>query len=86
MDGPYGASTNKSRSLEGNNYSFKTPQELIKRLYEKNPNYFSENFSIGNIDEYVLYAEKMINNQEILNDYDVDNESSYSENIGAISR
>lgn len=64
MDGPYGASTNKSRSLSGNNYSFKTGEELLKRLYEKNPSMFREGFSLENISEYVEQARLQIEGKE----------------------
>jgi len=53
MDGPNGASTKKSRSLAGNGYSFKTAEELITRLYLRNPHMFHENLSLENIVEYV---------------------------------
>ena len=64
MDGPKGASTNKSRSLSGNNYSFKTGEELLKRLYEKNPSMFHESFSLENISEYVEQARLQIEGKE----------------------
>lgn len=64
MDGPYGASTNKSRSLSGNNYSFKTGEELLKRLYERNPSMFHESFSLENLSEYVEQARSQIEVKE----------------------
>lgn len=64
MDGPYSASTNKSSSLSGNNYSFKTGEELLKRLYEKNPSMFHESFSLENISEYVEQARLQIEGNE----------------------
>ena len=60
MDGPYGASTNKSRSLAGNNYSFKTASDLLQRLYTQNPSLFSESFSIDNIESYIQRAQQEI--------------------------
>lgn len=56
MDGPNGASTEKSESLAGNNYSFKTIEELLRRLYERNPNMFQKEFSLEKIDRYVKEA------------------------------
>jgi len=56
MDGPYGASTKKSKSLSGNDYSFKTIEQLLQRLYERNPNMFSRDFSLENIEEYIQQA------------------------------
>ena len=60
MDGPYGASTNKSRSLAGNDYSFKNVEDLVRRLYVKNPVMFTDNFSIDNISSFVQQAEREI--------------------------
>ena len=60
MDGPYGASTNKSRSLAGNDYSFKSVEDLVRRLYVKNPVMFTDNFSIDNISSFVQQAEREI--------------------------
>ncbi len=56
MDGPYGASTDKSKSLNGNGYSFKTIEELIQRLYERTPEMFGKDFSIENIEQYINQA------------------------------
>lgn len=56
MDGPYGASTDKSKSLAGNDYSFKSIEELLQRLYTKNPNIFCKEFSLDNISEYIQQA------------------------------
>ena len=61
MDGPYGASTNKSRSMSGNDYSFSSIQELLTNLYYTNPTYFGEDFSLDKISEYIEEAQKMIN-------------------------
>ena len=60
MDCPYGASTNKSRSLSGNDYSFKTAEDLIRRLYAKNPAMFADGFSIDDISNLVHRAEREI--------------------------
>ena len=60
MDGPYGASTNKSRSLAGNDYSFKTAEDLIRRLYAKNPAIFVDGFSINKISNFIQQAKKEI--------------------------
>lgn len=56
MDGPKGASTDESRSLAGNGYSFKTIEELLQRLYTKNPNMFVKDFSLDEIEEYIMQA------------------------------
>lgn len=56
MNGPYGASTNKSKSLAGNDYSFETIEQLLKRLYERNPNMFCKDFSLEKIEEYIQQA------------------------------
>ena len=60
MDGPYGASTNKSRSLAGNDYSFKTAEDLVRRLYAKNPSMFIDGFSINKISNFIQQAKKEI--------------------------
>lgn len=60
MDGPYGASTNKSRSLAGNDYSFKTAEDLVRRLYAKNPAMFIDGFSINKISNFIQQAKKEI--------------------------
>ena len=57
MDGPYGASTNKSKSLAGNNYSFRTAEDLIRRLYAENPAMFAKDFSIDEIGNLIQKAE-----------------------------
>ncbi len=70
MDGPYGASTNKSKSMKGNNYSFKSIEELLTRLYNKNPNYFEKSFSLDKIDEYINAAAQLIDyNESLDNDF-----------------
>ena len=51
MNGPYGASTNKSKSMAGNDYSFNNIEELLRRLYNQNPNYFSKDFSLEKIEQ-----------------------------------
>lgn len=74
MNGPYGASTNKSKSMAGNDYSFKNIEELLRRLYNQNPNYFSKDFSLEKIEQYIHIAQNMINNDRKIQ-YD-------SENVG----
>ncbi|MBQ6992211.1 MAG: hypothetical protein IJN50_04820 [Clostridia bacterium] len=56
MDGPKGASTDKSRSLAGNDYSFKTIEELLQRLYSRNPNLFGPEFSLDKSEIYIENA------------------------------
>ena len=60
MDGPYGASTNKSRSLAGNDYSFKTASDLLRRLYTQNPNLFGKDFSLDDMETYIQRARQEI--------------------------
>lgn len=74
MDGPYGASTNKSKSMVGNNYSFKSIEELLERLYNQNPNYFVKDFSLNQIEEYISTAQKMIMMNDEIQNADEDNE------------
>lgn len=77
MDGPYGASTECSRSLKGNGYSFETIADLLQRLYAKNPNIFEKEFSLDRIEEYIMQAklevelspEKMIELSEQISDF-----------------
>lgn len=69
MDGPYGASTNKSISLAGNDYSFKTSEELLLRLYNKSPKLFKEDFSLDKMEEYIKAAELKISNTERIYNY-----------------
>ena len=64
MDGPYGASTNKSRSLAGNDYSFKTATELLNRLYKQNPTIFAKDFSVDKINDYLARAIQELEPQE----------------------
>lgn len=56
MDGPTGASTDKSISLEGNDYSFKTIEELLQRLYSRNPSLFRPDFSLDKVESYIENA------------------------------
>jgi len=65
MDGPSGASTNKSKSLSGNGYSFKTGEELLTRLYERNRDLFCDSFSLENIEEYIEQARLQIRENEL---------------------
>ena len=67
MDGPYGASTNKSKSLAGNDYSFKTIEQLLQRLYQRNPQLFAKDFSLENIESYIEQAQQEIQAQEVEN-------------------
>ena len=60
MYGPKGASTVKSDHLTGNNYSFNSVEELLQRLYERNPNLFPKDFSLENIETYVTKAKEEI--------------------------
>ncbi len=62
MNGPVGASTDESKALAGNDYSFKTAQDLITRLYERNPNYFKKGFSLDQLDEYVSKGNDTVSN------------------------
>ena len=77
MDGPYGASTTKSRSLAKHKYSFKTIEELLKRLYEKNPNYFIEGFSLDNIEQYIEEAQRMIDYDSLMDTFDESYDDEY---------
>lgn len=79
MDGPYGASTKKSKSLAGNDYSFKTIQELLQRLYQRNPNLFSKDFSLDDIDTYIQQAQQDLVQQEL-----TDNPANFG--LGAIEQ
>ena len=60
MNGPYGASTNKSKSMTGNDYSFKTIKDLLSRLYKQNPKFFLKDFLLDNIDQYISVAKSLI--------------------------
>ena len=60
MDGPKGASTEKSRSLRGNGYSFKTAEELIMRLYQEQPEIFKPDFKPEDIPALIAQAEAEI--------------------------
>lgn len=64
MDGPNGASTDKSKSLRGNDYSFVDVGELLTRLYSRNPEIFMDGFSLDRIDEYVSQARREIDSRE----------------------
>ena len=79
MKGPYGASTNKSKSLAGNDYSFETIQELLQRLYERNPNLFSKDFSLEDVETYIEQAKQDLVQQEI-----TDNPANFG--LGAIDQ
>lgn len=63
MDGPEGASTDKSKSLAGNGYSFTTTRELLERLYQRNPDMFCKGFSLENIEEYIREAELQLDQE-----------------------
>ena len=60
MDGPEGGSTNKSRSLAGNDYSFQTVEEMLTRIFSKNPEMFKEGFSLENVASYIEEAKARI--------------------------
>ena len=60
MKGPEGASTSKSHALVGHGYSFETPQDLIRSLYERNPQLFLPGFSLDQLDAIVAQAEQEI--------------------------
>lgn len=67
MDGPYGASTDKSRALDGNGYSFETPEDLIQRLYSKNPELFLPSFSLDRMSRYIERAREEVGNNIVSN-------------------
>ncbi|MDR1693892.1 MAG: hypothetical protein LBR70_01680 [Lactobacillaceae bacterium] len=84
MDGPEGASTNRLKVLEGNDYGFKNPKELIMRLYSKHSEIFSKDFDMGNVDNHIsktradeekLQARKNAKISDIL--YSLSNSSTY---------
>lgn len=56
MDGPKGASTDKCKSLKGNDYGFKDVGELLTRLYERNPEMFLRDFSLDKLEQYIEQA------------------------------
>ena len=60
MDGPEGASTDKAHSFEGNDYAFASPQELIRRLYERYPEAFGPDFDLDKLDEIVARARRQL--------------------------
>ncbi len=57
MDGPKGASTEKSRTLRGNCPTFKTASEMITQLYEEKPELFRSDFSLDQLPALVAKAE-----------------------------
>ena len=65
MNGPYGASTDKSRSLNGNGYSFGSISELLQRLYKRTPEIFGEEFSLNNVGQYIEQAKLDLTAQEV---------------------
>jgi hypothetical protein len=67
MDGPEGASTDKSKALRGNDYSFVTPEDLIRRLYSRNPELFLPDFTLEKLDEYLARAREQVGSTEIPN-------------------
>ena len=79
MDGPYGASTDKAKSLSGNNYSFKTIKELLQRLYSRTPNLFSKDFSLERVADYIKQAQMDLQPKLIQ-----DNPSNFG--LGAIAK
>lgn len=60
MDGPEGASTDKSHSLRKNNYGFKTIKELVEDLYMKRPELFRNDFSLDKLDDELTRASREI--------------------------
>jgi adenosine deaminase len=79
MDGPYGASTDKSKSLKGNDYSFSTIPQLLQRLYEKNPQLFNKDFSLDKVETYIAQAQQELEQQKIC-----DNPANFG--LGAIDQ
>jgi adenosine deaminase len=60
MDGPMGASTDKSKSLKGNGYSFVGAQGLLEKLHEMRPELFKPGFDVSQAAEYVTQARAQI--------------------------
>ncbi len=67
MKGPYGASTNKSIALEGNNYSFVEVSDLLERLYEADPQIFIEGFDLEKVEQYITQARDSIAGRSQMN-------------------
>jgi len=49
-DGPEGMATEKAEHYPDN--TFTKPQQLLRRIYEQNPNMFKESFDVNKLDEY----------------------------------
>jgi adenosine deaminase len=60
MDGPMGASTDKSKSLKMNDYSFVGAQGLLEKLHEARPELFKPGFDVSQAAEYVKQAKAQI--------------------------
>ena len=60
MDGPTGASTKKMEQLHGHDYGFKTIEELLGKLYSKNPEIFGPDFSLDKMEAYIQNAKNEI--------------------------
>lgn len=67
MKGPYGASTNKSISLAGNDYSFVEISDLLERLYKVDPQIFMEGFDLDMIDQYIANAHSVMEGKISMN-------------------
>ena len=63
MKGVEGASNDKSESLEGNNYSFTSPKQLISRILKENKDLVRSGITPEKIDEMIKesYANLVVN-------------------------
>ncbi len=59
MNGPYGASTQKA-GLSGYEYSFRSPEDLLKRIYTNCPGVLHPEFDINKVRQYVQEARQEI--------------------------
>ena len=57
FDGPYGASTNKLKTMKGNQYQFASPAGLIARLWNADRSLFKPDFDIMDVYKIVEQAE-----------------------------
>ena len=60
MDGPAGASTEKSKTLRGNGYSFETASQLLTNMYRKQPGIFKPDFKPEDIPAIIAQAQAEI--------------------------
>ena len=67
MDGPYGASSDESVALFGNDVSFTTVAELVVRLYKSHPELFAEGILIENLMTYIEQSQEEIIQSKFLN-------------------